>query len=485
MFMKPQDEKRRQFLTQAMLAAGAAAVPSGFALAALPTYRRLEWQSFKATSHYGALSYAIGQMIANTNSGDPNSWAYWVNAHVNYCPHGISYFLAWHRGYLYYFERQLRAISGDPGLVLPYWDYYTNPNIPTEFLSPTAGNPLWASRVNTNVRAALTLAPFSPTLSNFPRYWPNAFEPSLENAPHNPVHDIIGGWMTTMESPVDPIFWLHHANIDRLWVAWYANPNRIMPWPTSSYWSGSFRYSSTLTITRLATYDNRASLNYYYQNEAMPSSLPSLATGPAQFSSALAPQEQAPQTAPAPGSFAISVPRTISDTSFAATGALDVALDERSVSVQLPLSAEHGQTVRQIAGGQAASVTGGTVRYKAVHLVLDNIEMSKAGRYGGYFYQVYLNLPAPAGTGPQRGATTVSRQIGSLGPFRIAGLMHHHGGPAQLRYVITDLLAGLSDAQIGMLAVSFVRVNGDNYPLGQAISIGEARLELSTDTSPN
>jgi hypothetical protein len=46
--------------------------------------------------------------------------------------------------------------------------------------------------------------------------------------PHNFVHVDIGG---LMESPStagrDPIFWLHHANIDRLWEVWRGLPGSI------------------------------------------------------------------------------------------------------------------------------------------------------------------------------------------------------------------------------------------------------------------
>ncbi|MFV3130556.1 tyrosinase family protein [Niveispirillum sp. KHB5.9] len=53
----------------------------------------------------------------------------------------------------------------------------------------------------------------------------------LERWPHNNVHNFIGGvgnWpgdgpfgnMTNNLSPVDPIFFLHHANMDRLWWLW-------------------------------------------------------------------------------------------------------------------------------------------------------------------------------------------------------------------------------------------------------------------------
>lgn len=52
----------------------------------------------------------------------------------------------------------------------------------------------------------------------------------LEGLPHNKVHNYIGGvgpldpgpygCMTNFLSPVDPVFFLHHANIDRLWDVW-------------------------------------------------------------------------------------------------------------------------------------------------------------------------------------------------------------------------------------------------------------------------
>jgi tyrosinase len=53
---------------------------------------------------------------------------------------------------------------------------------------------------------------------------------TLEGLPHNIVHNYIGGVtkvdpgpygnMTNFLSPVDPIFFLHHSNMDRLWDVW-------------------------------------------------------------------------------------------------------------------------------------------------------------------------------------------------------------------------------------------------------------------------
>lgn len=42
----------------------------------------------------------------------------------------------------------------------------------------------------------------------------------IETAPHGIVHSSVGGRggdMTSMQSPNDPIFWLHHGMIDKLW----------------------------------------------------------------------------------------------------------------------------------------------------------------------------------------------------------------------------------------------------------------------------
>jgi len=58
----------------------------------------------------------------------------------------------------------------------------------------------------------------------------------LEGFPHNKVHNYIGGVgpvdpgpygnMTNFLSPVDPIFFLHHSNMDRLWDVWTRKQKR-------------------------------------------------------------------------------------------------------------------------------------------------------------------------------------------------------------------------------------------------------------------
>lgn len=467
---------RRSFMQRsAMLLGASTCTPTIFAQPSLAV--RPEWQSFKTTPRYDSFIKAVKSMKANTNASDPKSWAYWTNIHLSKCPHTAPYFLAWHRGYIYYFERQLRAVSGDSQLVLPYWDYYTNPVLPAEFTNPASGNPLYVQRVNTNVRQALSMAPFSSTLTNFPRGTYHAFEPVFEDAPHNPVHDIIGNWMADMQSPTDPIFWLHHANVDRLWVAWVgAGGGRRMPSLSQSYWSGSHVYASSLTMPRSSTYGTRTALAYSYQNETFPGRLPLAQLAPANVHRVQATPEDLQQAQPPIGSFRLSPSRQTGEHTFALGGAQDVGLDERSISVQLPVSSEHARTLARIATGNAAALPGSSRLYRSVYLVLDDVEVTGAGKAGGYYYQLYLNIPVADSVRSKPGAIL----IGTLGPFKISGAAHH-GGPVQLRYRVGRAVLARVAPGAGMMFVSFVRVNGDQSPKGGVIGLGEVRLETSTE----
>lgn len=52
----------------------------------------------------------------------------------------------------------------------------------------------------------------------------------IEGQPHNSIHNYVGGhgkldpgpygFMANFLSPIDPVFFLHHANVDRLWEVW-------------------------------------------------------------------------------------------------------------------------------------------------------------------------------------------------------------------------------------------------------------------------
>ncbi len=475
--------KRRAFLKGTASALAVASLPR-WGIAATVPFIRLEWQVFKTTPHYASYLNAVRTMKATTDRTSPASWQYWVDVHNNYCPHSAAYFLTWHRGYLYYFEQQLRTVSGDATFTLPYWDYYSYPVIPSEFTDTARGNPLYVSRINTNVYQALDLGPFGSGVYNFQRGTNNAFEPKLENAPHNPVHDIIGNNMADIATaPIDPIFYLHHCNIDRLWNAWSMRSTSRVPSATSSYWNGSFTYARGLTISKSKT-RTTTGMSYDYANDTMPAVLPPQA----QQGRIIRVQAQigAIQARPKTGAFTASPGRTVSSTRRSLGGVKGVELNEFSISASIPLQAANATALKDVLANSPAvglsqssdaaqAAPQATSGFQYVKVVLDGVKMPAAARKGGFFYNVYLNLPASGDVD----AVKSQHFIGTLGAFQVATAAHH--GMSEIDYDVTDVLARLGISNVSDVVLSFVRVSGANSPKGMAVSINEARIELGTD----
>jgi len=63
-----------------------------------------------------------------------------------------------------------------------------------------------------------TAADMAELIENQERY--EDFRRILEGTPHAAPHNWVGGTMSSHFSPDDPIFFLHHANVDRLWALW-------------------------------------------------------------------------------------------------------------------------------------------------------------------------------------------------------------------------------------------------------------------------
>jgi tyrosinase len=49
----------------------------------------------------------------------------------------------------------------------------------------------------------------------------------LEAMPHDNIHGAVGGYMGAFLSPIDPIFFMHHSNLDRLWDVWTRKQTRL------------------------------------------------------------------------------------------------------------------------------------------------------------------------------------------------------------------------------------------------------------------
>jgi hypothetical protein len=123
-------------------------------------------------------------------------------------------FLAWHRQMLIRFEQRLQQVHAS--VFLPYWDWIANPAPPPRISDPALLESWSVDRAPdpdlmpsaADVEAAKARKRFTP------------FQLALETGPHNAVHRAIGGDMVTEASPTDPLFFMHHANLDRLWYEW-------------------------------------------------------------------------------------------------------------------------------------------------------------------------------------------------------------------------------------------------------------------------
>jgi len=188
---------------------------------------------------------------------------------------GAYSFLSWHRYFLFRFELDLQ--SKVPGVMLPYWDWTDPTSIMTDtFLGPNG-------TVSNEVRSGYFAADAPGTGTNptpAPAWWPAgltgwrlhtafgsmagplkrgigalsglpsatdlnqtlgmstypAFQNALEGGvglssfPSQQMHNGLHGWWGgpgqmsyPSVSPFDPIFYLHHCNIDRLWAMWQAD----------------------------------------------------------------------------------------------------------------------------------------------------------------------------------------------------------------------------------------------------------------------
>jgi tyrosinase len=169
-------------------------------------------------------------------------------------------FLPWHRRYLLDFERRLQAI--DPTVAVPYWNWTIDrtPTAPlwnADFLGGdgragdrrvltgpfaySTGNWPLTIRVDSRpylVRAMGLEAPTLPTAAQLATVltrtpydttpWTDrstlGFRTALEGfgTPnlHNLVHLWVGGHMLQSVAPNDPVFFLHHAFIDKCWSDW-------------------------------------------------------------------------------------------------------------------------------------------------------------------------------------------------------------------------------------------------------------------------
>lgn len=83
---------------------------------------------------------------------------------------------------------------------------------------------------NTSQPGFIGVDSFRNVFEGFVRFDPARDEPEL----HNKVHMWVGGSMEPISSPNDPIFFLHHCNVDRLWAYWQLRNPQVPYLPDGS-----------------------------------------------------------------------------------------------------------------------------------------------------------------------------------------------------------------------------------------------------------
>jgi tyrosinase len=145
--------------------------------------------------------------------------------------HDAVEFLPWHRIFIGFFEDLVQA--EDPTVTLPYWDWweYATWTSSTTSLFNDASSGTMGLFGYTIIEIG---SPWSYTRSFQSSWTPGSvdlnetsvteFSDDIEANPHNPGHTFVGGFGETMSSrasPGDPVFYLHHCMVDKVWTDWF------------------------------------------------------------------------------------------------------------------------------------------------------------------------------------------------------------------------------------------------------------------------
>lgn len=425
------------------------------------------------------LRRGVATMMARS-ANDPRSWSYQTNIHgtaspaalpLNSCQHGSYFFLAWHRMYLYHFERILRQASGDPNFALPYWNY-THPTqraLPLPYRQPADStiNPLYVSARQMNdgsllPESAVSIATaFAATNFSSPTGSGQSFggqrlsQPSheasppglLERTPHNTIHVLVGGstgWMASVATAArDPIFWLHHANVDRLWKRWLdQGGGRSNPPPSDTVWRRTpFTFinenGQQVVLTGEQILNTVTQLGYRYDDD--PAAMALAAPEPPRGSTGTPSDPLAQQSPPRLPESAALYDRRVD---------LDIRLPVRVV---VPFENDAAARIEQALTAGSPGPPG-ALDAGARRLML-NLEHIEYDRPPGVYWEIYINLPEhernPDPQGPHF--------AGTLALFA----MKSHDGASHLRQDIdiTDPLRKLAlrkSRKLSSLSVTFV-----------------------------
>ena len=276
-----------------------------------------------------ALKTTVPSQIGLTNRYDD-----YVQIHVDSMmttpgwAHRAPAFGPWHRILLRNLELDLQAV--DPSVSLPYWDWSVDVSngtvpgspwtddfmgkMPANTASVTSGpfraNHQWPINIrepgdtstaliralgrtqfqdpNAQVATLPTPANVQGALQETPydrAPWRDGVQPSFRDrlegwhgpgSLHNRVHLWVGGSMLPSTSPNDPIFFLHHCNVDRLWAEWQRQHSALPYVPAANTAGAPVGHRLTdpmqpwgAAVTVESSLDHHA-VGYYYDNEPAP-----------------------------------------------------------------------------------------------------------------------------------------------------------------------------------------------------------------------
>lgn len=228
--------------------------------------------------------------IYNTTPPPPAAWKALAQSTWNTCePHAggdENFFLPWHRMFVFYFERIVRKVSKHENFTLPYWNYSdaaqpSGPRLPNAFINPgNSGNPLWRHDRYSGPNSGSPIDQGQPdtplNLDSLKQcaYKRNGAVPGfcqdLDVGLHATVHVLVGtgfGMGSIPWAAYDPIFWMHHCNVDRLWASWNHGPNARQN-PTDAAWlNQSFTFANEhghAVTARNSDVDSITKLRYTY-----------------------------------------------------------------------------------------------------------------------------------------------------------------------------------------------------------------------------
>ncbi|KAL1925844.1 uncharacterized protein VTP21DRAFT_727 [Calcarisporiella thermophila] len=158
--------------------------------------------------------------------------------------HNQPQFLPWHRAFLREFEKALQSVN--PNVVFPYWNWSV------DHLNPVS-SPVFSGDWCGGSGSCVSTGPFANWQVTYKDYYSvaphclqrnlvnlkgnvvdpvtiqhiifsnNGFEEfrrAIEGHPHAGIHIGVGGDLNTLASPNDPLFYMHHAFVDKIWADW-------------------------------------------------------------------------------------------------------------------------------------------------------------------------------------------------------------------------------------------------------------------------